>query len=221
MKHLDTILAFLASAGGPICDDCLSARTGITPRQAVNLSCRSLEKANQVSRGEKTTCHYCRMVKICNLLRRTAAALPEPPPLVATTNDPHKLWHWEGNVQDRLVTWLEGEGWTIRSAADTAAKSAGKDIIAERDGRTLWISVKGYPRRTERTNPATQARHWFSHAVFDLVLYRDESDTAELALGLPDGFVTYPNLAGRVAWLRSNLPFTIYWVNQSGEVRSQ
>ena len=46
------------------------------------------------------------------------------------TDDPHKLWHWEGNVQDKLVTWLEQEGWTIRSAADTAAKSAGKDIIA-------------------------------------------------------------------------------------------
>ncbi len=117
------------------------------------------------------------------------------------------------------MTWLAKKGWTIRSAADTAAKTAGKDIVAERNGRTLWISVKGYPRGTQKTNPPTQARHWFSHAVFDLVRYRDESHSAELALGLPDGFATYQNLAERVRWLRSHLPFTIYWVRQSGEVR--
>jgi hypothetical protein len=221
VTHRDTILAFLASAGGPVCDDCLSARTGITPRQTVNLNCRRLEKMNQIARSQIMGCHYCRSEKICSVLSRGAVVPPKPPMPVAKTDDPHKLWHWEGNVQNRLVTWLEQEGWTIRSAADTAAKSSGKDIIAERDGRTLWVSVKGYPRGTRKTNPSTQARHWFSHAVFDLVRYRDESDTAELALGLPAGYATYQNLADRITWLRSNLPITIYWVSESGAVRSQ
>lgn len=81
--------------------------------------------------------------------------------------------------------------------------------------------MKGYPRGTQKTNPSTQARHWFWHAVFDLVRYRDESNAANLALGLPDGYVTYKNLTDRVTWLRSNLPFRIYWVSESGEVRSQ
>ena len=221
MTHRDTILVFLASANGPVCDDCLSIRTGISPRQTTNLNCRRMEKANQIKRCEAMGCHYCRTEKICNILLKNAVVFPNPPVPLSKTDDPHKLWHWEGNIQDRLVTWLEQKGWTIRSAADTAAKTAGKDIIVECDGRTLWISVKGYPRGTPKTNSATQARHWFCHALFDLVLYRDESDSAELALGLPDGFVTYPNLADRVTWLRAHLPFTIYWVSKTGKVRSQ
>ena len=180
-----------------------------------------MEKANQIARSETLGCHYCRTEKICNVRSQEAVVSPKPPAPVAKTDDPHKLWHWEGNIQAALVTWLANQGWTIRSAADTAAKTAGKDIIAECDGRTLWISVKGYPRGTQKTNPPTQARHWFSHAVFDLVRYRDESDSAELALGLPDGYVTYQNLANHVTWLRSHLPFTIYWVGESGGVRSQ
>ena len=219
VTHRDTILAFLASASGPICDDCLSDRTGIEPRQTINLNCRRMEKANQVVRNETLSCHYCRTEKICNIRSQNVIVSRKLPAPVAKTDDPHKLWHWEGNIQDRLVTWLEQEDWTILSAADTAAKSAGKDIIAECDGRTLWISVKGYPRGTQKTNPPTQARHWFSHAVFDLVRYRDESESTQLALGLPDSFVTYRNLATRVTWLRSHLPFTIYWVSEAGEVR--
>lgn len=221
MTHRDTILAFLASASGPICDDCLSARTGITPRQTINLNCNRMAKANQIARSAMLVCHYCRAQRTCNVLSKNSAIRSKRPVQVVKTEDPHKLWYWEGNIQAALVTWLAKQGWTIRSAADTAAKTAGKDIIAERDGRTLWISVKGYPRATQKTNPATQARHWFSGAVFDLVLYRDETESAELALALPDGFVTYRNLADRVRWLRSHLPFTVYWLSKSGEVRSQ
>ncbi len=150
MKHRDAILAFLTSADGPVCDDCLSARTRIMPRQTVNLNCRRMEKASQLVRTKFTSCHYCRTEKICNVPSGGAIVPPKLPAPVAKTDDPHKLWHWEGNVQGRLVTWLEQEGWTIHSAADTAAKSAGKDIIAERDGKTLWVSVKGYPRGTRK-----------------------------------------------------------------------
>ena len=221
MTHHGAILAFLASASGPICDDCLSARTGITPRQTINLNCNRMAKANQIARGAMLICHFCRTQKICNVLSKNSAIFSKQPVEVATTEDPHKLWYWEGNIQAALVTWVSKQGWTIRSAADTAAKTSGKDIVAEYDGRTFWISVKGYPRGTKKTNPSTQARHWFAQAVFDLVLYRNESDSAELALGLPDGFVTYRNLTDRVRWLRSHLPFTIYWVSESEKVRSE
>ena len=218
--HREIILTFLASANGPICDDCLSTRTGITPRQTINLNCNRMAKSNEIARSEMLQCHYCRAPKICNCLGRRLS-IPKPVTPVSKTGDPHQLWHWEGNVQSALVTWLAQHGWEIRSTADTAAKSAGKDIIAERDSRMLWVSVKGYPRGTPKTNPSTQARHWFSHAVFDLVLYRNQSESAELALGLPGGFTTYQNLAGRVEWLRSHLPFTIYWVSESGAVRHE
>ena len=79
--------------------------------------------------------------------------------------------------------------------------------------------MKGYPGDPDGANPSTQARHWFSHAVLDVVRYRDESDRVLLAIGLPDGFVTYRNLASSVLWLRANLPFTIFWVDESGAIR--
>lgn len=218
MGHAEAILDFLASATGPICDDCLSDRTQITPRQKVNQRCRGLAQRSLIVRDSMSDCHYCHRSKLSNSLgkgvRLPLAVASEP-----ANGDPHKLWHWEGNVQAGLVRWLVTEGWTILSAADTAAKTAGKDIIAQRGGQQLWVSVKGYPAGTTRTNPPTQARHWFAKAVFDLVMYRDQSDDALLALGLPDGFATYANLSNRVNWLRKQLPFSIYWVSQSQAIR--
>jgi len=107
----------------------------------------------------------------------------------------------------------------MQNVADTASKEPGIDIAAERDGRELWVSVKGFPRATSKTHPATQARHWFSHAIFDLVLYRSKNPDVELAAAFPDGFVTYHNLTSRVGWLRENLPATIIWVAEDGTIR--
>jgi hypothetical protein len=74
--------------------------------------------------------------------------------------------------------------------------------------------VKGWPEKS----PNTQARHWFSQAAFDLVMYRDQSPSVELAVGLPDGFKTYRNLLARITWLRANLPCDIYFVSEAGLV---
>ena len=134
------------------------------------------------------------------------------PVVSSSTSD--KPWYWEGNVQDSIVAHLESEGWKILSSADTSTREAGKDIVATKDGQELWVSVKGYPVKSANT----QARHWFSHALFDLVLYRDENPDVRLAIGLPAGFVTYQNLIPRVSWLRKNLPFEVITASEDGEV---
>lgn len=121
-------------------------------------------------------------------------------------------------MQAALVRYLAAQGYAIRSVADTAARAQGKDIIAATPvGTALWVSVKGYPEK----KPHQQARHWFAGAALDLVLYRDEDRTAALALGLPDGFSTYLNLAARVSWLRKQLPFAVFWIGKDGSVRSE
>jgi len=110
------------------------------------------------------------------------------------------------------------KGYKIYGVANTAIRTQGKDIIAKSTrGNKLWISVKGYPEKS----PHTQARHWFSSAIFDLLLYRNESSSAILALGMPDGFTTYLNLAARMDWLFKVLPFKIYWVDKNGHIRVQ
>ena len=120
-------------------------------------------------------------------------------------------------MQSTLAAWLTHQGLRIERVANTATREAGKDIVAvTAEGKTLWVSVKGFP---EGMKPYTQARHWFSGAVFDLILYRDERADVELALAFPDGFPTYRALAARLSPLRQAMPFTIYWISESGSVR--
>jgi hypothetical protein len=114
-----------------------------------------------------------------------------------------------------LVAWLKEQGWTVVSAANTAARTQGVDIIAWRERRLLWVSVKGYPERSH----SVQAGHWLAGAVFDLVRYRHKEPAVELALGLPDGFARYRNLAPQTAWLQKAMPFRIYWVTPEGQVK--
>lgn len=105
---------------------------------------------------------------------------------------------------------LQKEGWQVHFV-DTSSKQHGKDIEATNGERRLWVTVKGYPEGTGTTNPSTQARHWFSHAIFDIVQYRNQDHEVELAIGLPD-FPTYRALAGKVEWLERSAPFRYFWV---------
>lgn len=147
----------------------------------------------------------------------TLATLPTP----AGDHDTHN-WYWEGNVQSRLVTWLVQNGYHIRQVANTATREAGIDVIATTPANEdLLVSVKGFPERTEKTTSPTQARHWFSGAIFDLVLYRNDYPSAQLALALPEGFTTYATLTRRTQWLRESMPFTIFWIGETGDVRAE
>jgi Holliday junction resolvase len=52
-------------------------------------------------------------------------------------------WYWEGNVQSRIVGYLQTQGWRIIREADTERHEKGVDILAFRDGKMLAIEVKG------------------------------------------------------------------------------
>ena len=152
---------------------------------------------------------------------RTPAPPCDPPPLDSSSEVPTgRPWYWEGNVQARLVAWLTGLGYEIRRVADTDSREHGPDIIAVKDGKELSANVKGYPKGGKPTQPATQARHWFADAVFGALLHRDKHPDMHLAVAFPD-FPTYRRLARRVEWLRTNLPFGIYWVRECGEVEPE
>jgi hypothetical protein len=80
-SHADQILAVLAAHAGPAssaslrspsarhiggyCDDCIAARAGIAPRQAVNATARKLE-LERLLRREKEHCARCGKTKVCN-----------------------------------------------------------------------------------------------------------------------------------------------------------
>ncbi len=64
MTNLEKVLASLKTSG-PICDDCLSSRSTVKPRQTVNIICRELESAGSLRR-RKEICPKCGKPKIIN-----------------------------------------------------------------------------------------------------------------------------------------------------------
>ncbi len=200
-----------------LCDDCLSEVTGVNPRQAINSKCRELVLNKTVARATED-CVRCRRVKIVNrLIKRLGSKGAAPPVMHASTlvTGTERPWYWEGNVQSRIVDFLIAHGCAVQSAADTASRQQGKDIIATRqDNRTLWVTVKGFPEKSKNT----QARHWFAGALHDLARYRDEDARAVLAMGLPHGFTTYESLIRRNAAVRKFLGYSVYWVSADGAV---
>ena len=66
MSHKDAILEMLEDIRPKVlCDDCLSVKLNIRPRQSVNLTCRALSDAKTISRI-KEGCDQCGAVKISN-----------------------------------------------------------------------------------------------------------------------------------------------------------
>ncbi len=198
--HAGRILAELQNHPDGASGAELSRRLELTP-QAVNAACRKLEGR----------CFITRTKANGPLINRLLTNVNESSAAVATTAAADRPWFWEGNVQARVVDALRALGWTITSQADTVSGQPGKDIEAERDGAVLWVTVKGFPVGTKKTSPYTQARHWFSQALFDVILWRDLSLEARIVVALPDK-TTYRRLADRTTWFRRAAEFQFIWV---------
>jgi hypothetical protein len=226
MSRDDRILAALAT-GRRLCDDCLSDVANVKPRQSVYQACNALRDQGLLTRLTES-CEACNRMKITNA-RLTHPDNAKDRVATATTaaeHDPRapgpvhsvpidRPWYWEGYVQSSIVRFLQRSGASVQSQANTATREQGKDIVAiDKDGRALWVSVKGFPE----SSPNTQARHWFAGALLDLALYRAESETPRLAIGFPAGFATYENLVRRTKATLGFLGCHVFWVAENGEV---
>lgn len=219
MTVKERIIAALDSSPGPVCDDCMKELAKLSARQVSHQACTAMAAQGTISRSSGT-CQHCGRTKIVNWCEdRTGGQINATPGAQRATKgtpskESRKLWYWEGNVQSRIVAWLSRIGYDIQAEADTAARTPGKDVVAQRDGRQLWVTVKGYPVRSANT----QARHWFAGALLDLALYRQEDAEVELAMAFPAGFATYENLIKRMGALRSGLSFRVFLVREDGSV---
>jgi len=238
MNAQEKIVAALSRT--PLCDDCLSEASAVRPRQQVNQRCACLLDVGHITRVREP-CPSCGRYKLVNhvkqetvdrLERRRGTTVHISPAKIKAIDeedirqgkvivDPpldSLFWFWEGKVQACIVEYLMKNGYQIIHSANTTSRESGKDVEAlSPNGQVLWITVKGYPRKSEHT----QARHWFAESLFDLTLYREQDINAELGIGLPDGFATYRNLASRVTWLKSRMPFQFYWVSENGTVKAE
>ena len=136
-------------------------------------------------------------------------------------------WPCEETVVGVVISYLKQEGWTIESVADTETRARGADIHATRSGDTLIIEAKGYPTTVyargakkgmpKPTKPGTQARHWYSHALFDAILRQSQYPSASVAIALPD-FPVFTNLINRTQSALYKLGIGVYLVRVSGTV---
>lgn len=223
MALKDRILAYLQTRPDGADDGEIERALGVRYHAQVNSRCRELAAAGLLQRRKVGRTFR-------NFLTSGAEAEHAPSPAQAVQATPpadkqggedapsDHPWHWEGNVQSAVVSYLAASGHRISRVADTASRETGKDIIAVTpSGQQLWVSVKGYPKGTDKTHPATQARHWFKQATFDIVAWRNESSEAQLAMAIPD-FQTYRSLAQRLDWLQRTARFAFLWVQESGDV---
>lgn len=136
-------------------------------------------------------------------------------------------WYWEGNVQASVARFLVAAGWTIESAADTASRQRGIDLVATKRGRRLAVEVKGYPGtvyargaragQPKPTAPTTQARHWFAQALLTAVLVGGSEERAEVAIAFPD-MPRFRDLIRRSEWALRRLGVRVFLVGEGGAV---
>jgi len=189
-------------------DDELTKLLQLTARQQANTRCRSLEKQGLVARrpvNGKIRNFWIDGVSLPNEILGAAPTVGVKP------------WFWEGNVQQAIVNHLTTRRYLIRSVADTAGRQRGVDVIAERLGRPLWISVKGYPVGTVKTRPSLQASHWFKQVIFDVLAYRGLNSDFDLGVGLPD-FRRYRDMAQKIDWFKPIGSFSYFWVREGDDV---
>ena len=136
-------------------------------------------------------------------------------------------WCWEGNVVAVIAEHLRSTGWEVVRVPDTATRERGPDIEASRSGITLLVEVKGYPSvgyrnpalagLKKKTNPATQARHWYAQALLQAIRYQAKYPGALVAMGFPMA-ATYASLFEQTQGAMGKLGLGFFWVMPDGMV---
>lgn len=220
MSVPDRIIALLRSHPKGLDDDVIAENLGLSQRQRANTRCRDLERQGIVERRKIGG-------KIKNVLTGSSVPIRAETASGAADADQAKPWSWEGSVVRAVVSFLNARGWSIEAIANTETGEPGADIKARKSDRVLIVEVKGYPSKTyergsrkgqpKRTNPATQARHWFGEALLTALLRRAENRQHHVAIAFPE-FAVYTKLLMRVAESLKVLRLIVLLVQESGTV---
>ena len=136
-------------------------------------------------------------------------------------------WFEEGNVSRRIKELLENTGYMIvKFNLDKRAR--GHDIEAVKNDEKLIVEVKGFPSdkyvggkkkgQPKPTHPNLQAKHWFSQALFALIVAKSQNPSVKIALGLPDSR-KYGEFINKIEYVKEKLGLFSYLVDENGNVR--
>lgn len=167
--------------------------------------------------------------KLGNFLTGTDLPAICPSSEISSTANAQADWFWEGNVQEKLASYLQRNGWNLVSVSNTASKEQGIDIHAVKMEKTLLIEVKGYPSKSyndpkrsherKKTSPTLQAGHWYSHAILKSMRMQTEYPEAQIVIGLPD-FRRYRNLFEETKSSLDKLGFQVWGVDEEGKIEN-
>lgn len=228
--HREAILDYIHRFPGRD-DDEISAALRIRPRQTINQTCRALAKSGQIVRKPGQYGKICNFPKLPADRRNPIA--PQAAPAVDKSRSAHTGasptddWFWEGNVVEAVGSFLESDGWVIRSKANTLIKERGIDLDAHRGSQRILVEAKGYPSKAYRdprkagqvkpTNPTLQAGHWFAQALLKVVQLRSTEQHAIPVIALPD-FPKYRSLYGSIQPALALLGIAVMFVDEGGNV---
>ncbi|PZR99610.1 MAG: hypothetical protein DLM69_07215 [Candidatus Chloroheliales bacterium] len=140
-------------------------------------------------------------------------------------------WFWEGNVQARVLAFMQEEGFTILSPGHSSPAEHGVEIAAERQVEQRvshrLVSVRGWPSplytkgalagQPRASAPESVARSWVAQALLDLALARGSDPDVELSLALP-AMASYIRYLQRLRWFLAAGRISVYLVAQDGRV---
>lgn len=148
-------------------------------------------------------------------------------PSVGARRGPQDEWHWEGQVQARVVAHLAERGVAITRVADTASREQGTDIEGVHRGVRIHVEVKGWPSEQyidparafepKRTSPSLQARVWFADGLMHVLRLRTSYPHDTVALALPK-VPTYQRLFDSVRSPVEQAHISVLWVDRDGSV---
>ncbi|WP_273130037.1 hypothetical protein [Bacillus weihaiensis] len=67
MSNTELVLGFIFKESNYYCDDCLSEKLDIKPRQQINQICNKLKSQGSINR-EKKDCSSCKKDKLVNII---------------------------------------------------------------------------------------------------------------------------------------------------------
>jgi len=129
MSIKQNIIRYLQNHPEGIDNDELTRVLGLKHRQQANKRCRELKKEGLVIRRK-----FNGKIRSFWAGKPFDSASSASPNLQASqgTSSKSENWFWEGNIQLKVVQYLESQGFYICSVADTASHQQGKDIVAKK-----------------------------------------------------------------------------------------
>jgi len=134
-------------------------------------------------------------------------------------------WYSEEFVSKSVVIYLKENGYKVhKEDSNRETDEAGKVITASKFFRREVIEVKGYRSyyHSVRKDPIAKnghAKNWFTEALFNSFVNFTGSDTAQVAMALPN-VSRYQAIIKKLNdyFSINDLYFRIYLVNEDGSV---